>query len=232
VKSSRGRPAKTSREDILDAACAQLAQNPFDELSLSALARSMSLTPMALYRYFDDKDQLLQAIAERLMATIVVDFADCTSWQMKVQRWAVTMWHVFHEHPHLIRYMGWRGHVAGAWIKQVALLANVLREAGLESKNLAMALKWTTFSVIGVIHTAVMRSQRQVELTASDIFLDDALAIGVVAPIVDDLTQISERDVFDYHIAQLIVTLESVLAAVAVRAATASAHQPAENRHG
>jgi len=211
VKSSRGRPAKTSREDILDAACAQLKENPFEELSLSALARSMSLTPMALYRYFDDKNDLQQAIAERLMKTFVIDLDGCTDSQMKLRRWAMGLWHGFHDNPQLIHYMGWRGHIAGAWISQIAMLAGVLKEAGLAGADLAMAMKWISFSVIGIIHIAVIRTHRQVQLESTDIMPNDALAAANFTPILAELAGIDEQALFEHHVAQIIARLETIL---------------------
>jgi AcrR family transcriptional regulator len=211
VKNSRGRPARTSREDILDAACAQLKENPFEELSLSALARSMALTPMALYRYFADKNDLQQAIAERLMTAIVIDFDGCTNWQMKIRQWSWGLWHGFHENPQLIRYMGWQGHVASAWLRQVALLVSALKDAGFDSRELALASRWVSVSVVGIIQVAIGRAQLQVQLGREDVQLSTTLANTVVAPMLADLANTSDEALFEHHVMNMIAGLETSL---------------------
>lgn len=213
MKNSRGRPARTSREDILDAACAQLKENPFEELSLSALARSMALTPMALYRYFADKNDLQQAIAERLMTAIVIDFDGCTNWQMKIRHWSWELWHGFHANPQLIRYMGWHGHVASAWLRQVALLVSALKEAGFDARELALASRWVSVSVVGIIQVAIGRAQQQVQLGREDIQFSTALANSVVAPMLEDLAHTTDEKLFEHHLTHLIAGLETSLQA-------------------
>lgn len=217
MKGARGRPARTSREDILDAACAQLKAKPFEALSLSALARSMTLTPMALYRYFTDKNDLQQAIAERLMTVIVIDFEDCTDWQTKLRHWTRGLWRGFEENPQLIHYLGWQGHIASAWIRQIALLVDVLQEAGFTSRDLALASKWVSVSVVGIIQVSMGRVHQQVQLETADIMQSNAPTANVIAHMADDLATISDEALFEHHLTHMIAGLESMLAASASR---------------
>ena len=64
----KGEPQKTtslSRERILDAALRLVEKDGPDRLSMRRLAQTLDVWPMALYRYFEDKDALLDAIVER-----------------------------------------------------------------------------------------------------------------------------------------------------------------------
>jgi AcrR family transcriptional regulator len=54
-----------SRERILDAAAKLAAREGVDGLSMRRLAQALDVWPMALYRYFDDKDALLDALVAR-----------------------------------------------------------------------------------------------------------------------------------------------------------------------
>jgi AcrR family transcriptional regulator len=54
-----------SRERILDAAAGLVAAEGLDALSMRRLAQALDVWPMALYRYFDDKDALLDALVAR-----------------------------------------------------------------------------------------------------------------------------------------------------------------------
>jgi len=82
----RGRPAKISLDDIVNEAIKQLAQDPGKPLSLNALARALGVTPMALYRYVDDRDALLQEIAGRLLHDLNPQIPEA-SWHEQLRIW-------------------------------------------------------------------------------------------------------------------------------------------------
>lgn len=71
---TRGRPRanapKLSRDQILDATLALLAETGLGALSMRALARRLGIDPMAVYHYFADKNALLGAAAERSFAAL------------------------------------------------------------------------------------------------------------------------------------------------------------------
>lgn len=56
-------PVRLSRERILEAARAVVAADGLDALSMRRLARELDVWPMSVYRYFRDKDELLDAVA-------------------------------------------------------------------------------------------------------------------------------------------------------------------------
>lgn len=65
-----------TREDILEAANAAYSKQGYDGLSMRALGAEVGVSPMAIYRHFKDKDELLHHVAlhglelwkERLLA--------------------------------------------------------------------------------------------------------------------------------------------------------------------
>ena len=62
----KGEPQNSlSRERILEAALSLVEQDGAERLSMRRLAQTLDVWPMALYRYFEDKDALLDAIVER-----------------------------------------------------------------------------------------------------------------------------------------------------------------------
>jgi len=219
-KKPRGRPAKTSREDIIDAACVQLNAHPFEELSLSALARSLGLTPMALYRYFGDKNALQQAIAERLLATVAFDVIDGDTWQQGLQRWATGLRDEFCKNPQLFQYMGWRGHVATAWVQQLIGLSNMLRAAGVVDEQLPMALKWMGSSITGLITITIIRQRQKTLLDEGNFPSDAQLAAQVMPHLQNDLTTISDEALFNHHVQQIIRCLEQDIARTRAGAST------------
>ncbi|MEV4339065.1 TetR/AcrR family transcriptional regulator C-terminal domain-containing protein [Streptomyces sp. NPDC049590] len=59
-----GRPPRLAREAILSAAQRILDEEGAEDLSMRRLAKEMSSTPMALYHYVRDKDELLLLLLE------------------------------------------------------------------------------------------------------------------------------------------------------------------------
>ena len=66
--SHRERRRMQTCEEILDEARTVFAETGALDFSLSEIARRVGFTPAALYRYFDSKDNLIKALAERAMA--------------------------------------------------------------------------------------------------------------------------------------------------------------------
>lgn len=69
-KSARpvGRPTVTSREAILAAAVELLQSEELSALSLRQLAKHLDISTTSLYRYFENKQQLIKALGEQVLA--------------------------------------------------------------------------------------------------------------------------------------------------------------------
>src|SRR3954471_1769691 len=57
------RKAQLSRDRILNAARAVVEEDGLDALSMRRLAQELDVWPMSVYRYFQDKDELVDAVA-------------------------------------------------------------------------------------------------------------------------------------------------------------------------
>ncbi len=64
------RPARLSRELIVDTALELVAQRGVDGLTMRALARALGTDPMAVYRHVRDKDELLGALCDAVLAEL------------------------------------------------------------------------------------------------------------------------------------------------------------------
>jgi AcrR family transcriptional regulator len=65
-----GRPARLSRETVVDAAEGIVDRDGIDALTMRRLADSLGVSPMAVYRHVADKDELLMALIERQAALL------------------------------------------------------------------------------------------------------------------------------------------------------------------
>jgi len=69
-KSPRARRRAANLERIVEAAFQVAVEEGVDELSIKKVAELADYTPGALYRYFDSKDALLAAVAERVIGEL------------------------------------------------------------------------------------------------------------------------------------------------------------------
>lgn len=65
------RPARLSRDVILDTARAMIVDRGLDDFSLRGLAAGLGVTAPSLYRFFDSKDAIVAAIAETEFAQLI-----------------------------------------------------------------------------------------------------------------------------------------------------------------
>src|SRR6478736_6005412 len=68
-RSNRPRP-QLDRESILDAGIKLAASGRADAVSVRRLGAELGADPTAIYRYFRDKDELVLALLDRLLAQV------------------------------------------------------------------------------------------------------------------------------------------------------------------
>jgi AcrR family transcriptional regulator len=67
ARRSQAQPSGLSRERILEVALELAAEDGVEALSMRRLAQELDVWPMSVYRYFQDKDALLDAMAADLI---------------------------------------------------------------------------------------------------------------------------------------------------------------------
>lgn len=150
----RGRRAGISREMVLRAALEIAESEGAEPISLNAVARRLHVTPMAIYSYFANRDELLQALAAALLDGLVISLPPDTSPIRTVEIWAYTIRDHFLKHPQLISMLIWEGgHTSVAWLNQSTVLVEALGALGLEGAELGQTLLWIWSVVMGAIHT-------------------------------------------------------------------------------
>jgi AcrR family transcriptional regulator len=63
-------PPRLSRERIVDASLGVLEKDGWEALSMRRLAQELDVWPMAVYRYFRDKDELVDALVGHAVETL------------------------------------------------------------------------------------------------------------------------------------------------------------------
>src|SRR3954454_21322753 len=84
ARRSQAQPSGLSRERILEVALELAAAEGVDALSMRRLAQELDVWPMSVYRYFQDKDALLDAMAAQSAGTITQPDREAT-WQAQLK---------------------------------------------------------------------------------------------------------------------------------------------------
>lgn len=131
--SSRSRrvPRNTlSRDRIVEAALALLDADGFEAVTMPSLAKRLEVGTMSLYRHVADKDDLVDAIAERVLSGVVVPDGDADDWEGRVVGYLRALRDAALAHPALSRILSDRGLTVGPVFEQLEAVHAVLRAAG------------------------------------------------------------------------------------------------------
>lgn len=108
----RGRPPRLSRERIVEGAVEVLLAEPAVSLTIKRVADAVGAAPMALYRYFPDRDALLQATADHVLEAMErAPIAD-GPWPDRLRAWMRAGQANLRPYPQLMPYMTTTRHPA------------------------------------------------------------------------------------------------------------------------
>ncbi len=80
---------RLTRDRVVDAAYSIISSGEYSQLSMRRLARELGVAPMTLYGYVRDRDDLLDAVVDRLLATAWrsdVDLERARDWMLDSSR--------------------------------------------------------------------------------------------------------------------------------------------------
>ena len=72
---TRERRQERTRQDILSAAITIIAEQGADNLSLREIARRIDYSPAALYRFFENKEQIIDAVCSEASERLTVSLS-------------------------------------------------------------------------------------------------------------------------------------------------------------
>ncbi|GAA3235558.1 TetR/AcrR family transcriptional regulator [Nonomuraea helvata] len=143
------RKLKTSRQpEILDAALAIADERGLEALSMRAVAERVGVTPMALYGYFRNKDELLDGLVGRLLGELVPDDPGQT-WQERLGAIAWAIRRLAREHPTVFPLLLLRTSVTPDGVKLVDLAYQALLDAGVPEADVPRVERLMSTFVLG-----------------------------------------------------------------------------------
>lgn len=210
---SRGRPAKLSRDQILNCALKMIERSPGQKITMTGVAKALNTAPMSLYTHVQHRDDLMDGIAERVMGSIDLQLSPSDAWQVRVRQWLERCYHHLSAYPQVVSLLPQNEHIPPSWLRVHAPLIRTLKDAGFTGAALASASQWVGHQLIGalVMGFARQRSQNnQQEVSA----LMDKLSETQQQAFAEVLPHLSQdTDLFPYTVDQVVLALEARLGA-------------------
>jgi TetR/AcrR family tetracycline transcriptional repressor len=147
----RGRPARLSREAIVDAALGLLERAPHDALTITRIAEEAGAVPAALYRHFASLDELLDGVLGRVLGNVELEIRRRASWQQQIRDWMRSLRAHLLRYPAVLPLIGRRGRTSPAWLDACSVQIEILERSGLRGAALARAHLWILETTVGVV---------------------------------------------------------------------------------
>lgn len=136
-KSRNGKSPALSRERIVKAAYQLAKKDPVQALSMRKIATKLKVTPMAIYKYFNDKEELTSAIIDMHMtkSDLIPTEEDASDWRPWIKSAYMRMWDAYDAAPNMVQFMTNAGSFGPAVLNWQNEALKVLINAGLTPKQ-------------------------------------------------------------------------------------------------
>jgi len=151
AKRPRGRPARLSRGQIIDAALAMLEREPHDPPTLARIAAEVDAVPAALYRHFENLDELLDCVLARVLEASPSELDEAAAWPEQLADWMHDLRGHLLQYPAILRMIDRAGRTSPAWLEASSALIGILERAGLAGHDLAASYLWILETTVGLV---------------------------------------------------------------------------------
>ena len=172
ARTTRGRPAlgrapQISRDAVLAAALQLADEQGLEAVTMHAVARSLRVTPMALYRHVDDKNALLDGLVELLLTEYPLPQAG-ERWDERLAALAAGIRQTARRHPAVFPLLLTRPAVTPAARAARDMVQSALREGGLPETEVARAERLLSTAILGFAASEAARRFRQHDQSVID----------------------------------------------------------------
>jgi len=162
ARQSKVRGAGLSRERVLEAALAIADAEGLDALSFRRLAGVLGVTPMALYRYVDGKDALLDGVGDLVLSTLELPGPSAGDWREQLRAMALSFRSALVGHPAIVPIFLTRPLITPAGMRAANAVLGIFRAAGFPPEQ-AVPL-YQHFTRVMLAHV-MLEAQSDPELT-------------------------------------------------------------------
>lgn len=201
-----------SRDRVVEAALGLLDAEGFEAVTMPSLAKRLGVGTMSLYRHVEDKDDLINAIAERVLSDVAVPDGEPDDWEGRVVGYLRALREAALAHPALSRILAQRGLTVGPVFEQLEAVHAILRSAGFSDVGAVRTFYTLLTYVFGFVVWELPRVHQQ-PAAAYTAAWNDALDqldpeehpnLHALRP---QLSTTASTDQFEYGLARLIRSL-------------------------
>jgi AcrR family transcriptional regulator len=140
-RSTRDRPAKAplSEDAVVDAALAILQSEGLEAVTMRRVAAALDTGAASLYVYVSGREALLQAMLDRVTATIELEAPDPSRWRAQLQSLLQRMHHALLAHPGIATVTLVDSPTTDAVLRLTENLLGILLAGGLDPQDAAWA---------------------------------------------------------------------------------------------
>ncbi|CAM3129349.1 TetR/AcrR family transcriptional regulator [Mycobacterium colombiense] len=201
--SRRDRPATLTEDQIVDAALSVIREEGLDALSMRRLSRELGRSAMAVYWYVDDKKQLLDLVARKMLAEVALPDPIVGSWEERLHLIVDEIDAKLREHPGMAEILLER--MLSTDRRLMNGIMDILLSAGFEGAEI--------FLTYAMIHTYLF-GRYQVVLHAEEIYsMQPEDNADTVARMLPHLNDVRGRDFFAFGVRTIIAGLRNHLEA-------------------
>jgi AcrR family transcriptional regulator len=205
TKSKRGKPPVLTEDEIVNAALNVIRTEGLDALSMRRLSRELGRSAMAAYWYVEDKQQLMNLVAKKMLAEVPLPDPESGTWEEQLREVVAAIDAKLREHPGIAEILLQR--MLSTDRRLMNGIFEILQSAGFEGPEI--------FLSYAMIHTYLF-GRYQVVLHADEIpdqehrpdNLEDAVARQL-----PHLERLRGRDFFSYGVDTIIAGLHARLEA-------------------
>jgi TetR/AcrR family tetracycline transcriptional repressor len=203
ANNKRNKPPVLTEDQIVDAALSIIRKEGLEALSMRRLSRELGRSAMAAYWYVDDKQQLLNLVAKKMLAEVPLPDPESGTWDTRLRDVVGAIDAKLREHPGIAEILLQRMLFSDR--RLMSGIFDILLSAGFADEEI--------FLSYAMIHTYLF-GRYQVVLHADELPDRDAAPEDIedtVAKLIPHLDRLRGRDFFSFGVDTIIAGMHSRL---------------------
>jgi AcrR family transcriptional regulator len=212
AKRKPGRPARITREVIIQKTMEMLATCDVDDFMIKSLADELKTVSMAIYNYFSSREELLEVVADEVCLLFKQQKTKAgDTWRERLIAWLWAFKKHADRYPVIHNVINIEGHTAAGWFRVTAPVTQILYDMGLREKKLALAsylFVTNAVSMIRIESTSAILRKPAAFTHFERLELEEQQLMMSIRP---HMAELNEKDVYDAFFEQLLRGVEMFL---------------------